>query len=104
MSLLLRPEIRPEHASMLTLVMGLAAARACNELLGRMTEPGIVEPGRAETRAEDAPQPGEMLLSGKTLRIGLKWPNDLVLDGRKAAGILTEMSAEIDCIHYVVSM
>ena len=102
MSLLLRPEIRPEHASMLTLVMGLAAARACNELLGRMTEPGIVEPGRAETRAEDAPQPGEMLLSGKTLRIGLKWPNDLVLDGRKAAGILTEMSAEIDCIHYVV--
>ena len=74
MSLLLRPEIRPEHASMLTLVMGLAAARACNELLERM----------AGTRT------------------GLKWPNDLVLDGRKAAGILTEMSAEIDCIHYVV--
>ena len=34
--------------------------------------------------------------------VGLKWPNDLVLDGRKTAGVLTEMSAEIDCIHYVV--
>lgn len=79
MSLLLRPKIRPEHASMLTLVMGLAVASACNELLAR-----------AAGGAEPVP------------RTGLKWPNDLVLNGKKAAGILTEMNTEIDSIHYVV--
>ena len=31
MSLLLRPSIRPEHASSVTLVMGLAIANACRE-------------------------------------------------------------------------
>ena len=71
MSLILRPQIRPEHASMLTLVMGLAAADACRKLTGT--------------------------------DVRLKWPNDLVIDGKKAAGILTEMSAEMDCIHYVVT-
>ncbi len=32
----------------------------------------------------------------------IKWPNDIVLSGRKAAGILTELSAETTEIHYVV--
>lgn len=32
----------------------------------------------------------------------IKWPNDVVLDGKKVCGILTEMSAEITCINYVV--
>ncbi|MBF0176555.1 MAG: biotin--[acetyl-CoA-carboxylase] ligase [Magnetococcales bacterium] len=32
----------------------------------------------------------------------IKWPNDLLLRGRKLAGILTEMSAEMDRVHYVV--
>ncbi len=34
--------------------------------------------------------------------LGLKWPNDLFLAGRKLGGILCEMSAEIDHVHYVV--
>ena len=34
MTLLLRPQIGPERASMLTLVMGLAVAQACRELFG----------------------------------------------------------------------
>lgn len=71
MSLLLRPHIRPEHASMLTLVMGMAVADAINELLGEK-------------------------------EAGIKWPNDVVLNGKKVSGTLTEMSAEMDCIHYVV--
>ena len=79
MSLLLRPDIRPSDAPMLTLVMGLAAAEACNELLSR-----------AAAGKPSVPQ------------TGLKWPNDLVLDGKKTAGILTEMSTEVDFIHYVV--
>ena len=32
----------------------------------------------------------------------IKWPNDIVLNGRKICGILTEMSTEEDSIRYVV--
>lgn len=34
---------------------------------------------------------------------GIKWPNDVVANGKKVCGILTEMSAEPGCIHYVVT-
>ena len=32
----------------------------------------------------------------------IKWPNDIVVNGKKVCGILTEMNAEMDYIHYVV--
>ena len=32
----------------------------------------------------------------------IKWPNDIVVNGKRVCGILTEMSAEQDYIHYVV--
>jgi BirA family biotin operon repressor/biotin-[acetyl-CoA-carboxylase] ligase len=32
----------------------------------------------------------------------IKWPNDLLLGGRKTAGILTEMSAELDRVRHVI--
>jgi len=32
----------------------------------------------------------------------IKWPNDIVLRGRKLAGILTELGAEIDAVNYVL--
>jgi len=32
----------------------------------------------------------------------IKWPNDLLLGGRKVAGILTEMSAEVDRVRHVI--
>lgn len=32
----------------------------------------------------------------------IKWPNDIVVNGRKICGILTEMSADPDMINYVV--
>lgn len=36
------------------------------------------------------------------LPCGIKWPNDILLAGKKLVGILTEMSAEMDRINYVV--
>ena len=36
------------------------------------------------------------------LRAAIKWPNDILHEGRKLVGILTEMSAEMDRVNYVV--
>jgi BirA family biotin operon repressor/biotin-[acetyl-CoA-carboxylase] ligase len=36
------------------------------------------------------------------VEVGIKWPNDLLVGGRKVAGILTELSAEPDLVHWVV--
>ena len=36
------------------------------------------------------------------IEAGIKWPNDIVVNGRKVCGILTEMSVEREFIHYVV--
>src|SRR5581483_6904607 len=32
----------------------------------------------------------------------IKWPNDILIRGRKVAGILTELSAELDKVKYVI--
>lgn len=36
------------------------------------------------------------------LKPEIKWPNDILVHGRKAAGILTELSAELDQVKYVI--
>lgn len=33
---------------------------------------------------------------------GLKWPNDIYLDGRKLGGVLVEMAAELDGVRWVI--
>lgn len=38
---------------------------------------------------------------GIGLSAGIKWPNDIVVNGRKICGILTELSAEADGVNYV---
>lgn len=35
-------------------------------------------------------------------KIQIKWPNDILLNGKKAAGILTELSAEKNKINYLI--
>lgn len=70
MSMILRPEILPQNASQMTLVMGLAVAKACEEYC--------------------------------KVRTQIKWPNDVVAEGRKICGILTEMSSTIEHINYVI--
>ena len=36
------------------------------------------------------------------MKVGIKWPNDVLAGGKKLVGILTEMSAEMERIHYVI--
>ncbi len=76
-TILLRPRISPNKASMLTLVMALAVAEGISQACAG---------------------------SGGGQKPGIKWPNDIVLDGRKVCGILTEMSLSVeqDSIQYVV--
>lgn len=33
---------------------------------------------------------------------GIKWPNDIIINGKKVCGILTEMSLQMDEINYIV--
>lgn len=70
MTLLLKPEIEPNNASMLTLVAALAVSAAI-------------------TKQTDRPA-------------AIKWPNDIVMNGKKVCGILTEMSAQIDYVNHIV--
>ncbi len=69
-SLLLTPDIAPDKAPMLTLVMAVAVARGIGALTGHRAE--------------------------------IKWPNDLVMNGKKVCGILTEMRMNQSCIDHVV--
>ncbi|MBQ9092027.1 MAG: biotin--[Anaerotignum sp.] len=69
MSLLLRPNIPPARASVLTLLAGIALAEAIEDVTG--------------------------------LQVGIKWPNDILLHGKKLVGILTEMDCDMESIHSV---
>lgn len=70
MTLMLKPEINPNNASMLTLVTAMAVCHAVCRV----------------TNAEAQ----------------IKWPNDVVVNGKKICGILTEMSAQFDYINHIV--
>ncbi|MGE5613949.1 MAG: biotin--[acetyl-CoA-carboxylase] ligase [Bacillota bacterium] len=45
----------------------------------------------------------EAVCQATGIRAGIKWPNDLVIDGKKVCGILMEMNSESDRINYVVT-
>jgi BirA family biotin operon repressor/biotin-[acetyl-CoA-carboxylase] ligase len=42
------------------------------------------------------------LQSQTGLSPAVKWPNDILIGGKKVAGILTELSAELDRVNYVI--
>ncbi len=44
----------------------------------------------------------ETLIALTHLDVKIKWPNDLVIEQKKVCGILTEMSSELNQLHYVV--
>ena len=69
-SLLLRPQIEPQKASMVTILAALALVKAIKRTID--------------------------------LDVQIKWPNDVIINGKKVCGILTEMSAELEAIHYII--
>ncbi|MCM8791686.1 MAG: biotin--[acetyl-CoA-carboxylase] ligase [Candidatus Omnitrophica bacterium] len=36
------------------------------------------------------------------ITVEVKWPNDIILDGKKLAGILTESESETELMHYII--
>ena len=79
-SLLLRPDVALEKASMLTLVMAHSVAQAIEKTVNI-------------ARTQDI---------SSTCQAGIKWPNDILLDGKKVCGILTEMKVADGRIDHVV--
>lgn len=69
-TILLKPEIAPANAPMLTLVKAMAVVKGIQQVTGLASQ--------------------------------IKWPNDIVLNGKKIVGILTEMSAQIDYVNHIV--
>jgi BirA family transcriptional regulator, biotin operon repressor / biotin---[acetyl-CoA-carboxylase] ligase len=69
-SVLLRPDLRPQAATQLTVVAATALLRALREQTGLVPE--------------------------------IKWPNDILIRGRKVAGVLTELSAELDHVKHLI--
>jgi BirA family biotin operon repressor/biotin-[acetyl-CoA-carboxylase] ligase len=68
-SVLLRPDLRPQAATQLTVAAAVSLVRAIEEQTGIQPE--------------------------------IKWPNDILIQGRKVAGVLTELSAEIDHVKHL---
>ena len=69
-SILLRPDLRPQEATQLTVASATALRRAIEKQTGLKPE--------------------------------IKWPNDILISGKKIAGILTEMSAELDHVKHII--
>jgi BirA family transcriptional regulator, biotin operon repressor / biotin---[acetyl-CoA-carboxylase] ligase len=44
----------------------------------------------------------EALEQALGIKATIKWPNDVLIGGKKVSGILTELKAEMECIHYVI--
>lgn len=44
----------------------------------------------------------EAIVQTTGLAAGIKWPNDIIVNKKKVCGILTEMSAELNTVNYVV--
>lgn len=44
----------------------------------------------------------DAISSACALEAGIKWPNDVVLSGKKLTGILVELNADMDSIHWAV--
>ncbi len=70
-SIILRPDLPPQHAQNLTFLAAVATAEAIEAFSPR--------------------------------RPAVKWPNDVLIDSKKVAGILMELYSESDRVHFVIA-
>ncbi len=77
MSLIIRPTAPAERISMLTLVMGLSVAEGVELALAEVSDSSFPKKEGQE-------------------KVMIKWPNDVVIGGRKICGILTELHMNPD--------
>ena len=63
----------------------------------------VISPGEApRITLMTAVAVAEALLALIPLVFKIKWPNDILVNGKKIAGILTEISTEMDSVDYIV--
>jgi BirA family transcriptional regulator, biotin operon repressor / biotin---[acetyl-CoA-carboxylase] ligase len=70
MSIVLRPDIVPENAQIITIAAAVAVVTAIKKSTG--------------------------------INTGIKWPNDIILNGKKVCGILTEMNSEMERVNFII--
>ncbi|MCR5155352.1 MAG: biotin--[acetyl-CoA-carboxylase] ligase family protein, partial [Butyrivibrio sp.] len=113
MSLIVRPNIPIDRVPMLTLVMGLSVAEGADEAIRETIQQGAETAGQQGGEAPScgatsapagaAANSGSMTMAHEDASnddvvpaCGIKWPNDVVLAGRKICGILTELHMNPD--------
>jgi BirA family transcriptional regulator, biotin operon repressor / biotin---[acetyl-CoA-carboxylase] ligase len=85
-TVVLRPRLAPARAWLVTAAAGVALTDATRDLLAGGPE--------ARNGRSHRPAPGGM--------VGLKWPNDLEVGGRKAAGMLAEARSDRGRLEWVL--
>src|SRR3989338_2594764 len=96
-SIILRPDMPPAHAPQLTLVSAVAVAETTLEYLN----PPISTFSKGGTKKHPPlTKGGQGGFLDKMVEV--KWPNDILINSKKTAGILTEMNSETDRINFVI--
>ncbi|MHB0867630.1 MAG: biotin--[acetyl-CoA-carboxylase] ligase [Thermoleophilia bacterium] len=76
LSVILYPDLPPVRTPLLSLATALAIKKAVDPVIRTVT--------------------------GASTNVSLKWPNDIYLGGRKLAGVLVEMAADMDRVKWVI--
>lgn len=64
--------------------------------------PAMAPSGAPKITLMTAVAVAEALLSLVQIKITIKWPNDIMVRGKKLAGILTEIATDMDAVNYII--